>query len=562
MEFVICALVVIVVFLCVKTYNLSRRIEKEQQDHRNAIKQNQSRIDSLTKEKTVLQKQINSLASNNLELRTKISKDTQEISHLQRALSDSERKLAFYTDIESASGDLNAPSSPTYEELEAQNGNVLLDSEQAAVCSEIETTNSNFFITGKAGTGKSFLLSALKKRTTKSHIVLAPTGIAALNVGGATLHSTFGYYNLVNLDVDEISIENIRLKSEKRIVLRHVSTIIIDEISMVRADTFEKIDRILKAINNNDRPFGGKQIVLFGDLFQLPPIAQAKEREYLLDRYGGLHFFCAHAYQQANFHFRELTINHRQKEDSAYFETLNRVRDGSVTAKDIETLNARVVQDRSVYDRFTTLLPTKAEVDKTNQYHISQLPSKEYTYHATIIHDKYPNKQHTLEALFPITDTLRLKHGALVMMVANDPERRWVNGSLGIVENLSSKGISISINKNTYEIHPVEFSEQEVTFQNGKLIYEDVLTVVQYPVVPAYAITIHKSQGQTYKNIVCDIDRCFADGQAYVALSRCSSLEGLHLVREINSASIRVDKNVLNFYHNSIVPNNDSSPVN
>ena len=537
MELAVCVLVAIVIFLSVKTHSLSSRATKEQQEHRNATGLQRAKIDSLEREKAALQEQT--------------EKYLQEISGLKNALKESERELDFYKNIQSASGELNVPSGSGYED------GAQLDPEQAAICNEMESSNENFFITGKAGTGKSFLLDAFKKTTQKRYIVLAPTGIAALNVGGATLHSTFGYRNLVNLDIDEISFKTIRLKSEKQLVLKHIDTIIIDEISMVRADTFDKIDRILKVINENDEPFGGKQIMLFGDLFQLPPIAQAKEREYLYARYRGLHFFCAHAYKYSNFHFRELTINHRQKEDAAYFDILNRVRDGSVTSEDIQTLNARLVQDFSVYDRFTTLLPTKAEVEKLNQYHISQLKdSKEYTYRATIVKDKYPEKQHSLEAIFPIASTLRLKKGVLVMMVANDPNHRWVNGSLGIVNELSNSRISVSIDERTYDIEPFEFSEQEITYKNGKLVYEDVLTVSQYPIVPAYAMTIHKSQGKTYQYIICNINGCFADGQAYVALSRCASLDGLHLTHKISSASIRVDRDVLDFYHESLSQDN------
>ena len=535
MELVICVLIVIISFQWVKTHNLSNSAKKEQQEYQKVVDRQQTKIDILEREKTTLQEQT--------------GKYLQEISCLKDALNESERKLDFYKNIESASGELNVPSS-TVHDNDAQ-----LDPEQSAICNEMENSRDNFFITGKAGTGKSFLLDAFKKMTQKSYIVLAPTGIAALNVCGTTLHSAFGYRNLVNLDIDEISSWTIRLKSEKQLALKHVSTIIIDEISMVRADTFDKIDRLLKVINENDLPFGGKQILLFGDLFQLPPIAQSKEHEYLLDRYGGIHFFCAHAYNQSNFHFRELTVNHRQKEDAKYFELLNRIRDGSVTSEDIKALNARIVQDFSVYDRFTTLLPTKAEVEKLNQYHISQLDSKEYIYRATITKDKYPDKQHSLDALFPIADTLRLKKGILVMMVANDPGRRWVNGTLGIVSELSNSRISVAINRRIYDVDPFEFSEQEVTYENGKLVYEDILTVMQYPIVPAYAITIHKSQGQTYQNIICNINRCFTDGQAYVALSRCSSLNGLHLTHQISRSSIRVDKSVLDFYHKSIAQN-------
>lgn len=189
-----------------------------------------------------------------------------------------------------------------------------LDDEQYNALMDIENSNDNFFITGKAGTGKSYMLDVWKKHTSKKHIILAPTGISALNVGGVTLHSTFGFYNLVNLDIDMISSSTLRLKSEKAMVLKEVSTIVIDEISMVRADTFEKIDRILRVINKNDLPFGGKQLLVFGDLFQLPPIVKEKsEWEFLYDRFNGIYFFCSDAYKNGNFSFVELTINHRQK---------------------------------------------------------------------------------------------------------------------------------------------------------------------------------------------------------------------------------------------------------
>lgn len=525
MEFVIICLITLVVVLLFKAHSLSEDAKRAQQEY-------QAKISSLEQANTALQDQT--------------SKCIQAITDLKDTLAKTERELDFYKNIEAASGELNVPSEPVHGD-DAQ-----LDPEQADIYHEMEYSNDNFFITGKAGTGKSFLLNAFKKRTQKSYIVLAPTGIAALNVDGVTLHSAFGFYNLVNLNIDGISPWTIRLKSEKKLVLKQISTIIIDEISMVRADTFEKIDRILKVINETNEAFGGKQILLFGDLFQLPPIANKTEHEFLLDHFGGIHFFCSHAYKQSDFHFRELTINHRQKEDAAFFEILNRIRDGSVTAEDIRALNTRIVHDFSVYDRFTTLLPTKAEVEKLNQRHIRQLDSKEYIYRAAIIKDKYPDKKHSLEALFPIADTLRLKKGALVMMVANDPEHRWVNGTLCIVEALSSNRIFVSINRRTYDIAPFEFSEQEVTYENGKLVYEDILTVMQFPIVPAYAMTIHKSQGKTYQNIICDINRCFADGQAYVALSRCASLNGLHLTHEVSPASIKVDKSVLDFYNKSI----------
>lgn len=500
-------------------------------------------------------------------------KQIQQIADIKQELDSTRRELDFYKNIEEDSGKLNAlHSSEEQQQLleqateqinNARQGSgdssyvekSFLDSEQHYACEEMELSNRNFFITGKAGTGKSFLLNVFRRTTTKSHIVLAPTGIAALNVKGATLHSTFGYYNLVNLDVNDISPHTIRLKSEKRLTLEKVSTIIIDEISMVRADTFDKIDRILKVVNHNTLPFGGKQIIVLGDIFQLPPVAKKEEEKYLQDHYGGVHFFCSNAYKNGNFRFLELTVNHRQKDDEEYYSLLNRIRDGHATTDDINILNSRVVKDSSIYDRFTTLLPTKAEAEALNKRHIDQLNSVGYTYLAKVILDKKANKNTNLESLFPISTSLYLKKGALVMMVANDPEHRWVNGTLGIVNELSNDHISVSIDKRTYDINPIDFTEQEITYENGKVSYEDVFAVKQYPIVPAYAITIHKSQGQTYQNIVCDIDRCFASGQAYVALSRCASLHGLHLKQPISGASIYVDKNVLTFYSDQLSRN-------
>ena len=507
-----------------------------------------------------------------------MAKTTQELDRSKKLLEKTNRELEFYKNIEEDSGNLNVDdkSKERREQLDQavrkakesvsslpnvelsssskieKGDSASLDSEQALACKEMESSSENFFITGKAGTGKSFLLDVFRTITDKNHIVLAPTGIAALNVSGTTLHSTFGYYNLVNLNLEDISDGTIKLKSEKRLILRNVSTIIIDEISMVRADTFDKIDRILKVINHNNLPFGGKQILLFGDLFQLPPVTKAKEYEYLVDKYGGIYFFCSNAYKAGNFRFFELTINHRQKDDAEYFSLLNRIRDGSTTQEDIDVLNSRVVLDESVFDRFTTLLPTKAEVERLNQYHIDQLDSAEFTYKAKVVLNKRTSQNDNVESVFPIASVLRLKKGTLVMMVANDPDHRWVNGTLGIVSSLSNNTISVAINKRVYDVPVMDFTEQEIIYKNGRITYEDIFKVIQYPIVPAYAMTIHKSQGQTYQNIVCDIDSCFANGQAYVALSRCASLNGLHLRQPISGASILVDRSVLDFYRESL----------
>ena len=573
MEWIIGSLLLVIVVCLIFLKKEKQDFSEKMSNLTNEFENNKQHSASLENDKRELQNEINTLKSNCQILTSEkeaLQKETklhlEKISKLLETIEKTNEKLNFYQNIEEDSGDLNiAPDTEKRQQLleevrqqlesnhiQQNETEFALDEEQYAILADVDGSNKNFFITGKAGTGKSFLLDVFRMSTFKSTIVLAPTGIAALNVKGATIHSVFGYDNLVKLDVDRITPLTLHLKSEKMLALKNVSTIIIDEISMVRADTFDKIDRILRVVNNNNLPFGGKQILLFGDLFQLPPIAKSKEREYLYDKYGGVHFFCSDAYKKGNFNFRELTINHRQKEDEEYYELLNRVRDGSVTKKDIDLLNSRVEKDSSIYDRFTTLLPKKAEVEQLNQYHVNQLETTEYKYEAKVTLDKRSDKSQNWETLFPISSTLCLKKGALIMMVANDPDHRWVNGTLGIVSNLSPNSIFVSIDRRTYEIQPIDFTEQEIHYENGEITYRDVLKVMQYPLVLAYAMTIHKSQGQTYRNIVCDIDACFADGQAYVALSRCCSLNGLHLRKPITGTSIRADKTVLDFYNKHV----------
>lgn len=422
-----------------------------------------------------------------------------------------------------------------------------LDNEQKEAFNKIENSNRNYFITGKAGTGKSFLLKAFVKKTKKKVVMLAPTGIAALNIGGATIHSTFGYFNLTELDTDTITLDTLRLKEELKLVLRIVETIIIDEVSMVRADVFDKIDCILRVLNNNSSLFGGKQILLFGDVFQLSPIADKVEEKYLFKRYGGVHFFDSEAYKSGNFGFIELSVNHRQKDDRAFFDILNRMRTGDMTNDDIQALNRRVVPDANSIGRILSLYPKKADAEKKNEYELKKISGEEYTYKANITYS-VEEMNATLEKVFPIKDKLRIKCGAVVMMTVNDPNKSWVNGTIGIVRRLEKERIFVTINGQTREVYRCEFVQQEAVCIDGKIRYRDILRVNQFPIVPAYAITIHKSQGLTFKKIACDISMCFAPGQAYVALSRCSSLEGLNLLKKINVDMIMTNSHVVEFY--------------
>ena len=519
--------------------------------------QNTFIISGLTDHTNLLKKQIDTLNNN-------INRLRKENEILKEELANQKRRLDFYLNIEDDSGNItendgarfdsngNAPIEDTAEtesSFAIAANEPSLDSQQEQARKLMDETNENYFLSGKAGTGKSYLLDTFRNETQKKTLVLAPTGIAALNVRGATLHSAFGYYNLVKLNIEDISPKTIRLKSDKQLVLQEVETIIIDEISMVRADIFEKIDKILQIVNKNNAPFGGKQILLFGDLFQLPPVVTKKlEFEYLLDNFGGIYFFNSNSYKRGNFKYLELTQNHRQMQDKQYFELLNRVREGKSTSEDVDLLNSRIYFNGSIYDRFTTLFPTKAEAERVNKEHIQSLETKEYSYDARVVYDRDPNQNKVIESIFPITEHLQLKEGALVMMVANDTSHRWVNGTMGIIKKLANDRIYVSIDKQTYEVHRITFSEQEVIYRNKRIQYEDIFTVEQFPLVLAYAITIHKSQGQTLRNIICDINNCFATGQAYVALSRCSSLEGLHLIEPVVSSNIQVDHDVLDFY--------------
>jgi DNA replication protein DnaC len=429
----------------------------------------------------------------------------------------------------------------------------ILDLDQLNAVSLMENTNENLFITGKAGTGKSFLLKVFVKLTKKKTLKVSPTGIAALNIGGATIHSTFGFNNLVYLNVEDIDWESISLNGGKIQLLREMDTLIIDEISMVRADTFHKIDRILRVVNNKDIPFGGKQIIAFGDLFQLPPIASKEEENHLKIKYKGIHFFNSDAYKEGKFRIIELDSNHRQKQDATFFEILNRMREGNVSEADISVINKQKDNSSEKLRTIIRLFPTKAEAEKVNQKELEKIPPmyKEHTYHAKILYHKYNDQNKIKTSDFPIEPTLKLKVGALVMMVKNDLNRHWVNGTLGIVSFLSDDKVKVTIDKIEYEVEKQVFESREASLVGGRIEYEIILKVEQYPIVLGYAITIHKSQGQTYQKIACDITDCFAPGQAYVALSRCSTLDGLHLLKEIDGRHIAVDSEVRNFYVNA-----------
>ena len=441
----------------------------------------------------------------------------------------------------------------------------MLDEEQSAVLQRVLDGGSNLLITGKAGTGKSFLLKALLHRSDNKTLQMAPTGVAAINIGGVTLHSAFGFHNLEGIDIDEIDNSTLRLNKERRAVLVNASRIVIDEASMVRADTFEKMDKILKVICKNDAPFGGKQMVLFGDIFQLPPVVKNSEEFELCERFGGIHFFDTMAYETGCFEFVELTVNHRQIDDVVFFDVLNRVRSGKASTTDLALLNERVVPGQHIVENGTVrLFPLKKEAESLNASVLASLPSQEFKFMANVwSRDKKPVR--SIEKRFPVTQCLRLKVGAQIMMTTNDPQKRWANGTMGIVERIdrqiiksASNGaeterkgpwvITVRIGDDSFEVTKASFVEEEAVMRNGGIEYDPVVEVKQYPIVLAWAMTIHKSQGLTYDKVMCSLEGCFSPGQAYVALSRCKTLQGLTLTSEVELQQLIVDESAISFY--------------
>lgn len=535
------------------------------------------KISDTNKKQAKMVKVINHLVDVCKAFNNTLSTQKNQISLLQNAIEEQKKfisdilqenqklkkDLEFYTEINADSMTLNTEDSLPTISTNLLPGNEIskitlpipindlqLDSEQNYAFDLLNNSDKNLFITGKAGTGKSYLLKKFANETLRNVLLLAPTGISAINIHGTTIHSAFGFDNLSTLQLEELNSSSLMLKKEQRSLLKAVDIFIIDEISMVRADVFEKINKILQIIMHNDKPFGGKRFILFGDLYQLPPIAKKDEIKYLNTMFGGIFFFLANAYKNGNFEFIELTINHRQEKDKIFFNILNNIRQDTVTDNDIDILNKRFCADESSLRRVIRLFSTKDKVDKINKIELDNIPGKEYIYKSVVQFYKDANKKIS-ESSFPISTELKLKTGALVMMVTNDIDKRWVNGTLGIVSKLTDTSIEVTIDGMKYDVTPFEFKQQEAIYKNGKIEYIPVLTVKQFPLVLAYAITIHKSQGMTYQKVACDISNTFAKGQAYVALSRCSSLDGLFLLNEISKTSVfSVDKKVKEFYQN------------
>lgn len=417
----------------------------------------------------------------------------------------------------------------------------------------ISYTRQSVFMTGKAGTGKSTFLRHIVENTKKRTVVLAPTGIAAVNAGGVTLHSFFHLpFKPLLPDDPELQIRNLRQRlkhtAEQQKLIRELELIVIDEVSMVRADIIDFIDKVLRLYSGRFRePFGGKQLLLVGDIFQLEPVVTSDMRDIFRDLYPNLYFFSAKVFRDFALVPIELRKVYRQS-DSLFIGMLDRMRLGAVSVEDIAMLNSRVDPEASSPEKqkeFTmTLAPKRDTVDAINTSRLGRLKRKLHTFHGEI-RDKFP------ENSLPVPLVLELKVGAQVVFVRNDPEKRWVNGTIGKIHSISENSLEVELENG--QIHTITREVWEnVSYRydkETKKIDEEVLgTFTQYPLRLAWALTIHKSQGLTFPRVIIDLEGgAFAAGQAYVALSRCQSLEGLTLRTKVNPYDFFVNPAIRSF---------------
>ncbi len=422
---------------------------------------------------------------------------------------------------------------------------IILDHHFNEIIHELEYSSDHYFITGKAGTGKSTLLTLFRNTTKKRVVVLAPTGVAALHVKGQTIHSFFGFAPKL-MDSSEIK------KKNNKKIYHLVETIIIDEISMVRADILDHIDKFLRIHRNSTEPFGGVQMLFFGDLFQLPPVvATAFEKNYFQSYYESPYFFHSKVMtnRDLNLRYIELTNVYRQ-EEKRFINLLDSIRSNELDWDDLSFLNERFDPDFVFQPGYITLTARNAKADQINRRQLAKIAEPEFSYPAKIEGMFDPR-------LYPTDAILKLKIGAQVMLLKNDPMRRYVNGTIGIVETLTDKNVGISVKDETNKKHFIELEKgvwellkyKNRSSQDQGIEAEVVGTFYQFPIRLAWAVTIHKSQGKTFEQVIIDMGKgAFEHGQTYVALSRCKTLEGVQLNQPIEMKDILVDPRIIDFY--------------
>jgi hypothetical protein len=431
----------------------------------------------------------------------------------------------------------------------------------------VNQTGRHLFITGKAGTGKTTFLKYIKESSFKKIAVVAPTGVAAINAGGVTIHSFFQLpmgafipaasagWGSMNTAINNKNslLQNLRLRSERRDLLRELDLLVIDEVSMVRADMIDAIDTVLRHVRRQPLlPFGGLQMLYIGDLFQLPPVVQRDEWEILKQYYRSPFFFDAQVMQQAAPLCIELKKIYRQKEPR-FISILNNIRNNCCSQQNLDFLNSHYKPGFSPpkEDNYITLTSHNGKADNINELELNKLPGKQYTYRAEITGEFD-------ERIYPNEKELRLKEGAQVMFIKNDKGevRRYYNGKIGTISKITNEKINVSFPNENNELELEQEKWQNIRYVYNKekdLVDEKELgTFTQYPIRLAWAITIHKSQGLTFDKAIIDAGASFASGQVYVALSRLTGLEGLVLHSPIHASSISTDRRALDFVENEL----------
>lgn len=415
----------------------------------------------------------------------------------------------------------------------------------------IARTDRNIFITGKAGTGKTTFLHRLRKETTKQMAVVAPTGVAAVNAGGTTIHSffqlPFGPFTPTPSGREAL-MSRMRMNASRRRVIRELELLVIDEVSMVRADVMDAIDTVLRAVRyRRSQPFGGVQMVFMGDMHQLSPVAKSQEWRILSQYYESIYFFHSHVIREQPPVYVEFDKIYRQS-DSQFINVLNEVRNDNLSAEGLDVLQSRYLPDfnPSPEENYITLATHNAMADTINSRELEKIDGQVQFFEAEVKGD-FP------ENAFPVDNLLELKEGAKVMFVKNDSEipRRYFNGKIGTITRIEEGEITVQCPGELHEIRVVPASWENIRYTTdpeSSTVEEEVVgTFTQIPLRLAWAITIHKSQGLTFDKAIIDAGRAFSPGQVYVALSRCRSLEGLVLKSPINQNSIEVDVQVSRF---------------
>ena len=426
----------------------------------------------------------------------------------------------------------------------------------------INQTQKSIFLTGKAGTGKTTLLREIIATTHKNTVVVAPTGIAALNAGGVTIHSMFQLpfstfipsYDEASKFTETVKFENketlrrhFKMNNVKRNVIRNMELLIIDEVSMLRADLLDAIDFMMQTVRRNSRSFGGVQVLFIGDLLQLPPVIRDEEWRTLRNYYKGKFFFHSHVIQQNPPLYIELSKIYRQTDDT-FISVLNNLRNNQITPQDIQVLNEYVKPDFDLKNNpgYITLTTHNAKADSINEQAINDLAGNEFAFQPFIVGD-FPEK------IFPVEENLKLKVGAQVMFVKNDIsfEKRYFNGKMGIIKSLSPEEIFVHFPEENKTIEVEKYEWKNIRYKVNELtkeVEEEVLgTFAHYPLKLAWAITVHKSQGLTFEKAALDVSQVFLPGQAYVALSRLTSLNGLILLSPLQMNGISNDQDVMDY---------------